>query len=61
MKLLKLCALGLMLGAFSLSSAYAADFTAVDALIGYLMENCCDGTQVCAPGKHVFLEETPVP
>ena len=28
MKLLKLCALGLMLGVFSLSSAYAADFTA---------------------------------
>lgn len=28
---------------------YAADFTEMNALVGYLTENCCGRDQVCAP------------
>jgi ArsR family transcriptional regulator, arsenate/arsenite/antimonite-responsive transcriptional repressor len=28
---------------------YAADFESMNALIGYLTENCCGGGQACAP------------
>ena len=28
---------------------YAADFTAMNALMAYLTENCCGGGAVCAP------------
>jgi DNA-binding transcriptional ArsR family regulator len=28
---------------------YAADFTAMDALVGYLTENCCAGRSTCEP------------
>ena len=28
---------------------YAADFAAMNALVGYLTENCCGGTTVCGP------------
>jgi ArsR family transcriptional regulator, arsenate/arsenite/antimonite-responsive transcriptional repressor len=28
---------------------YATDFTAMNALMGYLTENCCGRGQVCAP------------
>ena len=43
MKLLKLCALGLMLGVFSLSSAYAADFTADKHLAAGMKCESCHG------------------
>lgn len=29
---------------------YSADFEAMNALVGYLTENCCAGSVVCAPG-----------
>jgi DNA-binding transcriptional ArsR family regulator len=32
----------------SRSLIYAADFTAMNALVGFLTENCCGG-QICAP------------
>lgn len=28
---------------------YAVDFTVMNALVGYLTENCCSGAEVCAP------------
>jgi DNA-binding transcriptional ArsR family regulator len=28
---------------------YAADFGVMDALVGYLTENCCGGPRDCAP------------
>jgi ArsR family transcriptional regulator len=28
---------------------YAADFTAMNALVAYLTENCCGGNESCAP------------
>jgi DNA-binding transcriptional ArsR family regulator len=28
---------------------YATDFAVMNALVGYLTENCCGGTQACAP------------
>jgi ArsR family transcriptional regulator, arsenate/arsenite/antimonite-responsive transcriptional repressor len=28
---------------------YAADFESVNALVGYLTENCCGGGQACGP------------
>jgi DNA-binding transcriptional ArsR family regulator len=31
------------------SMIYAARFDAMNALLAYLTENCCGGTQVCAP------------
>lgn len=43
MKLLKLCALGLMLGVFSLSSAYAADFTADKHIAAGMKCESCHG------------------
>lgn len=33
----------------SRSLIYAADFAAMNALVGYLMENCCGGATVFAP------------
>ncbi len=33
----------------SRSLIYSADFAAMNALVGYLMENCCGGATVCAP------------
>lgn len=32
------------------SLIYRADYAAMDALVGYLMENCCNGA-VCAPAS----------
>jgi ArsR family transcriptional regulator, arsenate/arsenite/antimonite-responsive transcriptional repressor len=32
----------------SRSLIYSADFTTMNALIGYLMENCCGGASACA-------------
>jgi ArsR family transcriptional regulator len=29
---------------------YAADFVGMNALLGYLTDNCCAGSQGCAPG-----------
>jgi ArsR family transcriptional regulator, arsenate/arsenite/antimonite-responsive transcriptional repressor len=29
---------------------YSADFHAMDAVVGYLTENCCAGSGECAPG-----------
>lgn len=34
------------------SLIYAADFAAMNALIGYLTENCCGGT-TCTPGETI--------
>jgi len=31
------------------SLIYSADYPAMNALVGYLMENCCAGTASCAP------------
>lgn len=33
---------------------YSADFTAMNALVGYLTENCCAGSEseCCAPVRH---------
>jgi DNA-binding transcriptional ArsR family regulator len=28
---------------------YAADFAVMNGLVGYLTENCCGGTESCAP------------
>jgi ArsR family transcriptional regulator, arsenate/arsenite/antimonite-responsive transcriptional repressor len=28
---------------------YSADFDAMNGLVGYLTENCCAGSQICAP------------
>jgi ArsR family transcriptional regulator len=28
---------------------YAADFTVMNALVGYLTENCCGGVEACEP------------
>jgi len=33
----------------SRSIIYSADFAAMNTLVGYLMENCCGGSTVCAP------------
>jgi DNA-binding transcriptional ArsR family regulator len=40
------------------SILYSADYDAMNALIGYLMENCCGG-QACAPAS-ACGEATPV-
>ena len=32
------------------SIVYSADYAAMNALVGYLMENCCGGGSGCAPG-----------
>lgn len=31
------------------SLIYTADYAAMNALVGYLMENCCGGSAACAP------------
>jgi DNA-binding transcriptional ArsR family regulator len=36
---------------------YAADFAAMQALLGYLVENCCQGA--CAPTTRVTLARRP--
>ncbi len=28
---------------------YATDFTAMNAVVGYLTENCCGGAEICTP------------
>ena len=33
----------------SRSLIYSADFTTMNAVVGYLMENCCGGAGACAP------------
>jgi ArsR family transcriptional regulator, arsenate/arsenite/antimonite-responsive transcriptional repressor len=33
----------------SRSLIYSANFAAMNALVGYLMENCCGGQNICAP------------
>ena len=33
------------------SIIYAADFAAMNALVGYLTENCCGGVDCAAPAK----------
>lgn len=33
----------------SRSLIYAANYSAMNALVGFLTENCCGGTSVCAP------------
>jgi DNA-binding transcriptional ArsR family regulator len=33
------------------SLIYSADYTAMNMLVGYLMENCCQGTD-CAPNQN---------
>ncbi len=40
----------------SRSLIYAADFATMNALVGYLMENCCGGTTVCAPACETLEE-----
>ena len=30
---------------------YSADFQNMNALVGYLTENCCGGGRACAPGR----------
>jgi DNA-binding transcriptional ArsR family regulator len=39
---------------------YTADFGAMNALIGYLTENCCGGAQNCAPACKPEDEDHPV-
>ncbi len=39
----------------SRSLIYSADFAAMNALVGYLMENCCGGA-VCAPAETCLPE-----
>ena len=36
---------------------YAADFAAMQALLGYLMENCCQGA--CAPAPRLTVTRRP--
>jgi len=41
---------------------YAADFGAMNALLGYLTENCCQGSdETCAPPPCVTDEPQPAP
>ena len=40
----------------SRSLIYSADFAAMNALVGYLMENCCGGATSCAPACETQLE-----
>ena len=43
----------------SRSLIYAADYDAMNALVGYLMENCCVGAS-CAPDAAVEADTTPL-
>jgi DNA-binding transcriptional ArsR family regulator len=43
----------------SRSLIYRADFAAMNALIAYLLENCCAGA-ACAPGSE-WTQSTPTP
>jgi ArsR family transcriptional regulator, arsenate/arsenite/antimonite-responsive transcriptional repressor len=40
----------------SRSLIYSADFVAMNALVGYLMENCCGGATNCAPACETLEE-----
>ena len=42
----------------SRSLIYAADFAAMNMLVGYLMENCCGGADSCAPACEPQKERT---
>jgi ArsR family transcriptional regulator len=43
----------------SRSLIYTADYGAMNALVGYLMENCCGGAE-CAPETACGVETAPV-
>ena len=38
---------------------YSADFEAMSSLVGYLTQNCCGGSIVCAPGCKPAAPERP--
>lgn len=38
------------------SLIYTADYAAMNALVGFLMENCCGGGAVCAPAAACVAE-----
>ena len=38
------------------SLIYSADYGAMNALVGFLMENCCGGGAVCAPAAACIAE-----
>lgn len=38
------------------SLIYTADYGAMNALVGFLMENCCGGEAVCAPAAACVAE-----
>lgn len=40
----------------SRSLIYSADYGAMNALVGFLMENCCGGGAACAPAAHCATE-----
>ena len=40
----------------SRSLIYSADYGAMNALVGFLMENCCGGGAVCAPGAACVVD-----
>lgn len=42
----------------SRSLIYSADFAAMNALVGYLMENCCGEASACAPACEPQSERT---
>jgi DNA-binding transcriptional ArsR family regulator len=35
------------------SLIYSADYSGMNALMGFLTENCCGGTMACAPARRV--------
>lgn len=38
------------------SIIYRADYAAMNALVGYLMENCCGGAEACPPATACLQE-----
>ena len=40
------------------SLIYSADYAAVNALVGYLMENCCAGAGGCAPEANCDVQQS---
>ena len=42
----------------SRSQIYTADYAAMNALVGYLMENCCGGTGCAIPADGPDLQNT---
>lgn len=43
----------------SRSLIYSADFAAMNALVAYLMENCCRGSGACAPAADCASDPVP--